>query len=133
MEEWTRWEPTQGLQGKYYLDSFRLDQDNLFLELSNEHELKKIQLEFNIDADSYRYTNESFCFKIPSDLSDRYGTEFYSDWSFFKITNSEYVQSFLQESTTVSIGPLVTHFCILGGDEIVDIIAQHEPKIKRVL
>ncbi len=33
MEQWTRWEPIQGLEGKYYLESFTWKEEGFFIEL----------------------------------------------------------------------------------------------------
>ncbi len=84
---------------------------------------------FNGSADSYKYTNESFCFKIFGDLSDKYGDDFYSNWSFFKITDSDYLKWLSDKSCTVSDTLSFQHYCIIGGDEVVDVLSQKEPEV----
>ncbi|MCL4415097.1 MAG: hypothetical protein M1365_00125 [Actinobacteria bacterium] len=84
MEEWTRWEPINGLSGKYSINSLTIAEDKLIIQLSDHDKVKKIEIVFDNGIDGYRYTYESFCFKIFGDLSEKHGTEFYKNWSFLK-------------------------------------------------
>lgn len=134
MEEWIRWEPIKGLLGKYYIDSFGMSEEwDLVIQLSDHNNSKKIEIRFNGCIDAYRYTNDSFVFKVPSDLSKKYGDEFYANWSFFKITNSEYLQWLSEKSYEYSQDFPFRHFCIIGGDEIIDILARYEPEVKIII
>jgi hypothetical protein len=129
-EEWTRWEPIKGISGQFYLDSLAFSEEGLSIELSNKLNFKKIQIKFNNPIDTYRYTDESVCFGIFGDLSKKYGNDFYSTWSFFKINNSEYLQ-WLSEVSGKSINSLpFIHFFIKSSDEIIDILSPHEPEVK---
>ncbi len=130
MEEWTRWEPINGLSGKYYLDYFSWSEKGFIVELISERKKERIQILFDEYIDAYRYTNESFYFKLAGDLSDKYGDDFYGNWSFFKVTNSEYLKWLSEKSCTLSDQMHFVHFCILGGDEVIDIINNDEPKVK---
>ncbi|MFA5998755.1 MAG: hypothetical protein WC747_01920 [Candidatus Babeliales bacterium] len=129
-EKWTRWEPINGLSGKYYLDYFAWSEKGFVVELISGKKEKRIQILFDDYIDSFRYTNESFCFKIFGDLSDQYGDDFYGDWSFFKVTNSEYLKWLSDKSRTWSDQIQFIHFCILGGDEVIDIVTNYEPKVR---
>ncbi len=130
MEEWTRWEPIEKIFGRYYIDALILSEKNdLIIKLSNENDTHKIKIKFPNPVGSYKYTNESFCFKIFGDLSDKYGVRFYSNWSFFKITNSQYLQWLSEQSGTISNVCLLQHFCMVGGDEVIDVATQFEPEV----
>jgi len=130
MEEWKRWEPMQGLSGRFVIDSLMLSYDALIIQLSAEDNDTKIEIVFDGNIDAYRYTNESFCFTIFSDLSKKYGDDFYSNCSFFKITNSEYIQWISGKSAGWADALPFRHFCIVGNDEVLDILACYEPKVK---
>ena len=130
MEEWTRWQPSKNLPGKYYLTSWSWPQEGLLIELSSEKRGQKIQLLFDGTIGSFRYTNESFCFNVFGKLSKKYGGDFYQDWSFFKINNSEYLKWMVENSDEWADKFDFVHFCIIGGDEMIDIIANDEPKVK---
>ncbi len=130
MEDWTHWEPVEKISGRYYIDALILsEKHDLIIKLSNENDTHKIKITFPNPVGSYKYTNESFCFKIFGDLSDKYGVQFYSNWSFFKITNSQYLQWLLEQSGTISNVCLLQHFCMVGGDEVIDVVTQSEPEV----
>ncbi len=132
MEEWIRWQPLKNVSGKYYLESVIWSERGVIIVLSDELNLQKIEIQFENFVDAYRSTNESFYSVTFSDLSSRYGADFYKEWSFFKIQNSEYVQWLSKKSATWADEFLFIHFCILGGDEIVEIVARYEPTVKIV-
>jgi len=129
MEEWIRWEPVNDLSGKYYLDSWSWPEEGLLIGLSNEKKAKKIQILFAGTIGSFRYINESFCFKICGNLSEKYGDEFYKNWSFFKIENSEYLKLMSDSSHGWADRFHFKHFCIVGGDEIIDIVVNSDPEV----
>jgi hypothetical protein len=126
MEKWIKWEPTKDLSGKYHVISITWPEDGIIIKLSDVNNTKKIEIKFEYFVDAYRYTHESFCFKIFSDLSNKYGTEFYKEWSFFKINNSKYVEWVIEKSYDSNF----IHFSIIGNYEIIDIIAGYDPEIK---
>lgn len=132
MEEWVRWQPLEKLSGKYYLESITWSEQGVIIILSDKSNTQKIEIRFENFVDAYRCTNESFYFLVFSDLSKQYGTEFYKDWSFFKINNSEYIQWLSIKSATWADQFSFTHFSIFGGDEIIDIVARYEPEIKLI-
>lgn len=129
MEEWTRWEPIQGLEGKYYLESFAWKEAGFIVKLISEEKGKKIQILFDNFIDAFRYTNESFYLKILDNASQKDDIDFYSDFSLFKVTNSEYLAWILEKSCNLSDSMNFIHFCILGGDEFIDIVTNYEPKV----
>ena len=130
MENWTHWKPTTNVSGRFIIISLILTYDDLTIELSAEDNDTKIKIIFHGNIDAYRCTNESFCSLIFNDLSKKYGDAFYSNWSFFQITNSEYAKSLSEKSGGWSDEFTFRHFCIIGDDEVVDILARYEPEIK---
>ena len=127
MAEWAHWEPIKGLSGKYYIDFLMMSTDGLIIKLSQGEQ--KIEIIFDEHVDAFRYTNESFCFKIFGDLSEQYGDDFYVGRSFFKVINSEYLAWLSEQSCTWSDQFPFMHFCIFGGDKVVDVLARYEPKV----
>lgn len=122
MEKWTRWEPINGLSGQYSLDYFAWSEKGFVVELISGKKEERIQILFDEYIDAFRYTNESFYLKLPGD--------FYGEWNFFKATNSEYLKWLSEKSCTLSDRMHFIHFCILGGDEVIDIVANYEPKVR---
>lgn len=128
MEEWTHWQPLENMSGKFYVDTLMMSDDGLTIKLYKGEE--KIEIIFDGCIDAYRYTNDSFSFKIPSDLRKKYGIDFYGNWSFFKVTNSEYLAWLSEKSSEYSKDFPFIHFCIIGGDEIIDVLARYEPEVR---
>ncbi len=130
MENWTRWEPINNLSEKYYVDSFCLSDPELdiIITLFNCDKSKKIKIRFNGIVGSFRYTNKNYCSKMLDDIFKKYGADFYSTWSFFKIANSNYLKWLSYKSCTLSDVYPFQHYCIIGGDEIIDILASFGPK-----
>ncbi len=129
MEEWTRWEPKQNIIERYYIDFFGMVGENWDFVIKLHNDEQKIEIRFDGMVASYKYTNESFCFRIFGELSEKYGGDFYSNWSFFKINNSEYIKWIIEKSYD---SEEFMHFCIVGGDEVIDIIANHEPTVTTI-
>ncbi|MFA5998756.1 MAG: hypothetical protein WC747_01925 [Candidatus Babeliales bacterium] len=128
MEEWKHWHPLEEVSGKFYVDGLMMLEDGLIIKLSKGEQ--KIEILFDGCIDTYRYTNDSFSFKIISDLNKKYGIEFYGDWSFFKVSNSEYLSWLSEKSCEYSKEFPFMHFCVIGYDEIIDVIVRYEPKVR---
>jgi len=130
MEEWARWEPLQGLSGGFSIKELQMSHVGVRIVLFNENSGIKIEIWFDGPTYAYRCTNESLCFGIFPALGVRYGHDFYIKWSFFKISNSEYLE-WVASKTTGSIDDYpLDHFCIVGNDEIIDVLANYEPSVR---
>ena len=126
MQDWIHWEPIVGLSEKYSIYSIAWLEKGVIITLSDRASLKKIKITFQNFVDAYRYSNKAFCSNFFSILSMKYGEEFYKNWTFFKVNNSEYIKWIVQKSYEATF----IHFCILGDDEVVDILARYEPIVK---
>ncbi len=126
MEQWTRWEPIQGLEGRYIFDSFAWLDKGFVVEFISVKEDKKIQILFYYFVDAYRYTNESFYLKLLDNASNKNEIDL-RNFTIFKVTNSEYLAWISDKACGLSDGMNFIHFCIIGTDEIIDIVANYEP------
>lgn len=132
MEEiWKKWEPVANMAQKYYVDSIQDNIKGLNIILSDsKHDNSFLEILFNYSVHGYRSTDESFRQKIFSDLEEKHITEFYSKWTLFKVTNSEYLKWISDQSFSISESENLIHFVIMAADSIVDIVAAYEPQIK---
>lgn len=130
MEEWTRWQPVQGLLEKYSIDSLLFSYDGLTIKLSAQNGAQKIEICFDDTVDSFRSINKKFTSAIFKNLSDKYGDNFYKDSNFFIIKNSPYLQWISRNSNGVSDQFPFVHFCILDSEKIIDILACYQPIVK---
>lgn len=134
-EQWMRWKPIENLEEKYNVDTiFDTNEDRgLIITLySCKDRTRKVEIIFKDYADSYRHTNESFSLRAPDQLSKTYGKEFYSDWTFFKRVDSEYLAWLAYESCEYSHRFDFIHFCLLCSDSVVDILARYEPTVRHL-
>ena len=130
-EQWTKWVPITGLAQKYYIDSISDNIKEFSILLSEYYDRKKkIKIIFENSVDAYRSTDESFRLTTMEKLGQKYGRSFYGDWTFFKVTNSSYIQWLCDESYASSYTSSFIHFSFIAGDSILDVVTNYEPKIE---
>lgn len=129
-ENWQRWEPISGLVKKYYVESLSDKVNGFELLLSEANNSNILQVLFPDSVHAYRSSDESFRQTTLQYLDEQYGSEFYSEWTFFKVEDSEYMQWLVSQSYEILESELLTHFVFLASDSIVDVIAAYEPLIK---
>ena len=64
-------------------------------------------------------------------LSEHYGDSFYGTWTFFKVSNSEYLR-WLSNQSFETMNSTFMHFTFVTGNSILDVICTYEPKVKFV-
>lgn len=129
-EQWTRWEPIEGLALKYYVEAITDDIEGGFkIILSNINNRKNtVHVHFKDSAYAYSSANERFRRKTINTLSKHYGPDFHK-WTFFKVTNSEYIKYLSEESYGWSDVFGFIHFSFIAADSIVDVIDNYEPEV----
>lgn len=132
-EKWTRWEPINNLDEKYYVETIIDNSDGFKIVLSSAKDFeRKIQIHFKDSVKAYRRTNETFSLQTVHFLDENYEEDFYGKWSFFKVANSEYLEWLNKQSFGISETFNFTHFCILGSDDMIDIAANYEPEVSHI-
>lgn len=132
-EIWERWVPTTEISKKYYINSIIDDIQGLKIILSDaEIEDSKIEIVFDNSVHAYRSTDESYRQKMLNYIDEKYGTEFYSEWTLFKVVNSEYLEWICNQSFDIAELEELNHFSIIAVDSIIDIIAAYEPIINKL-
>ena len=132
-EQWARWEPISGLAEKYDIVTVSEEIEGFRVVLFDEQDsTKKAIISFEQAVSAYRSTDESFRYKLIRDLDERYGSDFYGKWTFFKLTNSLYLEWLLDQSEGVFDPKSYIHFSIITSDSILDIVASYEPKVELI-
>lgn len=130
-EQWHKWKPIEGLAKEYYIESIVDTIDGLKIVLFDAQDKKrKLFIIFHNSVDSYKRTDESFTGKTIYTLYQNYGKQFYKDWTFFKVENSEYLQWLSEQSDGFSTYRGLVHFVILAMDSMLDIVVDYEPEVK---
>lgn len=130
-EQWIKWSPRPNLEAKYYLDDVSDSGKKLRIVLSGVQDKEnKIQLLFNESVYAYRNTNESFRAALICELDKHYGKEFYGDWTFFKVKNSNYTRWLAEQAYEVVSSEWFIHLSLITVDAILDIATTYEPIVE---
>jgi len=127
-EQWIKWEPIQGLSRHYYVDLVSDSFDGFLIELTDaENENNKVEIKFLDSVKAYRSTDEAYRSHLLSVLYETYGIEYFNEWALFKVRNSDYQKWLTEQSYGFLDLKTTTHFSIMGGESIVDVIANYDP------
>jgi len=129
-EKWIRWEAANIAAKKYHIESITETIEEKFkVKLSDTANKEIIYVSFPEGIDAYRNTTESYTLGIIHYLEKNYNKDFYTQWIFFKIENSEYLKWLSEKSHGISDDYQLMHFCILALDSIIDIACTSYPVI----
>lgn len=130
-EQWSKWEPLQGLSNKYYVDSISDTMEEFEIILSDANDRKKkLRISTEYSPHSYQVTKISYKFKIISNLTRQHNETLTNKWTFFRVTNSSYLQLMSEESAGISDDRELTHVSILAQNLVIDIVDGFEPKVE---
>lgn len=130
-EIWHKWEPSvSGLSKKYSIKSIEdiIGECNIYLYDNEKNDV--VRVNFYESTDILRRTNTNYRSAELNRLSTEYGESFFKEWTFFKISNSQYTRDLVEESYGMLDAAYCTHFVFVGSNCIVDVITDHEPKIE---
>ncbi len=129
-EQWIRWEPIKDLSEKYYVDAISDTKKGFRITLLDAHnEKKKVKIFFKKSVDFYQSTEETLTIKRLDELFCKYGEKFPTTWTFFKVTNSSYVQWLANQSCGIIEPQRLIHYAVLAIDYFVDIVDPCEPVV----
>jgi len=129
-ETWIQWKPIEKLAQKYDVASV-IDTINTFTIVLSEMDnpQKCLEVCFDSGVNAYRLTNEIYWRNSLHKLDEKYGEDFYGDWTFFKVKNSSYLSWLSKESFEISDSRNFVHFAFLGVNSILEVIAHDEVRI----
>ncbi len=129
-EQWIRWEPVAGLSEKYSIVSITGKIEGFWIILSSaKPEGKSIRLEFLGTPESYQTTDIHYMSSRMNKLQQQYGATFFTEWTFFKVLNSEYAKWVSDESFGFIQLEGLLHVVLIGTNSIVDMITPSEPQV----
>ena len=128
--EWIKWEPIEGLAKKYLLEDVTSNINGLKIKLlDHNNQNSGVSIFFKDSVWAYRMVDEGFMLLTTNQLYNRYNTSFYTEWCFFKVKNSDYLNWMALQSFNMSNNLNLQHFSILLLDDYIDIIAGYEPEV----
>ena len=132
VERWSRWEPIEGLDPKYYVIELIDGYDGVKIRLMSDRD-QSLGVELLFEAAwAYRVSEEGLRLDLMEQLSLKYGDVFYTKWTFFKVQDSSYLDWLSKESYDTSYGYQMTHYCLMSMESVVDIGAGVEPIVKLI-
>lgn len=132
-EQWTKWEPAENLAKAHFVETIIDEMDRLIITLFESYKQDKtFQLIFDNTVIAYRSVDEGYRLMTPDKCVQDNGANLWRGWTFFKASNSSYI-NWLQEQSDKEIDlNVVTHFVVFTENIIIDIVAINEPIIKYI-
>lgn len=129
VEEWSKWKLSEKTLSKMYIEKLVNDKNGTLLIFKSEDEKDTIEVLFDGSILSLRSTDEGKRLRTINFLEEKYGTDFYANWTFFKVKNSSYVEWFNQETYNIYATYDIGHYVFLTPDDIVEILSTYDPII----
>ena len=90
MESMIKWEPIKNISSKYYVEAVSDGINGFSVTLLNaKDEHNKLIIKFGNSVNFFKSTTETFTYKRLDALVEKYGLNFITDWTLFKISNAE--------------------------------------------
>ena len=130
-EKWSQWKPLENVANEYYIKSITITGKEFVILLEDARtDSPQVSISYPTFINNFRSNEEAFRLLTISYLKEKYGVKFYSEWTFFKIENSQYLKWISEQSYGISDGCKLNHFCILTDDEFFDFVSSSEPKVE---
>ena len=130
LEQWSRWEPIEGIPEKMTMESLCFDKNGTLIVLESEDGDTKVHILFEDSVLSLRNTDEGRRLKTINFLENMYGTDYYTSWTLFKVTNSTFVEWFNEETYNIYADYNIEHYVFLTSDEVVEVLSTYSPSVK---
>ena len=130
LEKWNRWEPIEGIPEKMTMESLCFDKNGTLIVLESEDGDTKVHILFEDSVLSLRNTDEGRRLKTINFLENMYGTDYYTSWTLFKVTNSTFVEWFNEETYNIYADYNIEHYVFLTSDEVVEVLSTYSPSVK---
>jgi hypothetical protein len=125
------WKPLSEIGGRYWFESVFYENYNLIFSFKkHEQQDTHVRIVCKGHVGSYKYTDESYkqeSFEYIDTIEDIKAVR---PWCFYKVENSCYLKIMSEESNTWSDHIHFEHYCVLGVDEVIDIISAGEPVVE---
>lgn len=129
-EKWLQWKPSElyDLNGNYYLEKISEKYGKFEITLEHTKTKKSIRFIFS-NVFVSRYVEEGLRFILFELLEVKYGVNFYKDWAFFQVQNSDLLQWIHIYSAGTSDMRNIKHFVIMTQEVILDILCASDPQV----
>ncbi|MCL4431217.1 MAG: hypothetical protein M1300_02735 [Epsilonproteobacteria bacterium] len=122
-EHWIRYTTDKIFEKMFYFDSLTYHDESLTITLYEpENRSQNVHVAFTDSVKGVRSTNESYAYLTLDTLIESYGKDFYTEHTFFRVFESDYLFSFENHQSLL-------HFAVFSVDWLIDVITTKEPII----
>ena len=126
MENWLRWEALKIPEGKYELIKLEQNFDGVYIILDDE--INRIAISFEPGVLAIRTSDEGDRWRTISEVVSRNSGDYFVGKPIYVVRNSEFRHWYDKESFSTKGN--YTHYAIITGNDVVDILAMVEPKVE---
>lgn len=127
------WKPLNTISGTYWFENLSLTNANfIFIYRKEQDRNTKIHITCGGGLPSFRYTNETYIngFTHIDNLEE---IKKIRPWCFYTVEDSEYLKKISTDSGGLSDHLGFTHYCIISGNEVLDLIYSAKPIVEIVV
>jgi hypothetical protein len=127
-ENWLKWNPTRIREGVYIVTQLLQDVDGTKVMLSNEEQV--VEAFFDGYTPIVRSAAEGIRVRTWEEVQQKYSDKsFFRNWFLYIVENSLLLQWVEEESCGFYEKEKLKHFCIVTGEELIDIVSTFDPII----
>jgi len=128
-ENWIRWNPSNAPKGEYIVTNFVQNADGVKIVLDDGE--NAVEIFFDGIPSIIRISVEGIRMRTWGEVQEKYNDKyFFQNWFLYKVENSKLSKWGEEESCGFYEAVQLTHYCIVTGEEIIDVLAPFEPIVK---
>lgn len=126
-DQWIKWQPNISVQRKYFIKKIVDDESGLHVFLVSVEDNSKICIEFPGIVYAYRSVDELSALGTMDHVVDEKGHFMASDWTFFLVEKSSYIDIIKNSSKGVYFDYDLIHFAVISGESLLEVITDMLP------
>ena len=127
IDQWVKWKPNILVQKKYFIKKIVDDESGLYVFLFSTEDNSRICIEFPEAVYAYRSMDELSAFGTMDHVVDEKGHFMASNWTFFLVKKSSYVEKIKDSSKAVYFDYNLIHFAVISGELLLEVITDVLP------
>lgn len=127
-ENWIKWNPLNLPEGDYVVTKFLQNIDGTEITLSDDS--NNISILFDGVTPLVRTSIEGIRMRTWGEVQQKYNNKyFFRNWFLYKVENSKFAKWAEEESCGFYVSEKLLHFCVVTGEDIIDVLSTFEPDI----
>ncbi len=127
-ENWIKWNPLNLPEGDYFVTKFLQNINGTEITLSDES--NNISILFDGVIPLVRTSIEGIRMRTWGEVQQKYNNKcFFRNWFLYKIENSKLTKWAEEESCGFYSSEQLLHFCVVTGEDVIDVLSKFEPNI----